>query len=76
MIEEIKNLLVEDRWSEGIDHEDKTIELVERIKEMDFHHFNDSFCFKIGGDGDNGETLAYILDELIANGFIKIEILK
>lgn len=75
-MEEIKNLPSRDRWSEGVDHEPESIELVKRIAEMDFHHFEDYFCFKTGGDGDNGETLAYMIDELIANGFIKIEILK
>ena len=43
---------------------------------MDFEHFDDSFCFKFGGDADNGECLAYILDALIENGLIKIQIME
>ena len=27
-------------------------------------YFNDSLCLKLGGDGDNGETLCYMLDVL------------
>jgi hypothetical protein len=51
-----------DRWSKGIPHNPKSIELMERIAEIDFHLFNDYFMFKMGGDGDNGETLMYMLD--------------
>lgn len=64
---------IKDRWSDGIDHEDDSIRLVELIAAMDFEHFDDSFCFKLGGDGDNGETLAYVIDALIENGLVKIE---
>ncbi|CAB4141293.1 hypothetical protein UFOVP410_132 [uncultured Caudovirales phage] len=65
-----------DRWSEGIDHEPESDALARLIGEVDFEHFDDSFCFRFGGDGDNGETLAYILDTLIENDLIKIEIMK
>lgn len=65
-----------DRWVDGIDHEPESDALSMLISEMDFAHFGDSFCFKFGGDGDNGETLAYILDALIENGLIKIQIIK
>lgn len=64
-----------DRWSAGIDHEPGSIGLVELIASMDFHHFNDYFCWKTGGDGDNGETLAYIIDALIENGLVKIQLI-
>jgi hypothetical protein len=30
--------------------------------------------FKFGGDGDNGETLAYIIDDLIDHGLIEIKL--
>lgn len=65
---------IADRWGDGIDHEDASIELVELIKKMDFEHFSDSLCLKVGGDGDNGEQLAYILDALIENDLIEIKI--
>jgi len=34
--------------------------------EYDFKFNNDYFCWKIGGDGDNGEELMYELDEYFA----------
>lgn len=65
-----------DRWEEGVDHEPEADALARLIGDMDFEHFGDSFCFKFGGDGDNGECLAYILDALIENGLIKIQIME
>jgi hypothetical protein len=43
---------VNKRWEEGIDHHPKSIEIVERIADIDFIFCNDSFGFKFGGDGD------------------------
>lgn len=54
--------LYRDRWALGEHHDSRSIALYKRIEEIDFEHFGDSFCFKSGGDGDNGETLMYILD--------------
>ena len=50
------------RWEQGIDHHPKAEELVRAIASLDFEYGNDFFCFKIGGDGDNGEHLMYLLD--------------
>lgn len=50
------------RWEEGIDHDPRSESLFEFIRKMDEDHCGDSFCFKSGGDGDNGETLMFILD--------------
>lgn len=70
----MRNLKVRDRWSDGVDHEPESKALVELIADMDYLHFNDYFCFKLGGDGDNGEILMYIIDALIENGLIEIKI--
>lgn len=51
-----------DRWAAGIPHNPKSEEIVRRIANLDFYLFDDSFGFKVGGDGDNGETLMYLLD--------------
>lgn len=51
-----------DRWSNGIEHHPKSIELMKYLESIDFNIFNDYFCWKVGGDGDNGETLMYQLD--------------
>lgn len=66
-------LKIEDRWSAGIPHERESIKLVQLIKQMDLRHFDDYFCLKIGGDGDNGETLMYIIDALIENKYIEVK---
>ena len=55
----------QDRWSAGINHHPKSEELVRDIAEVDIEFFNDYFCWKVGGDGDNGETLMYEIDLLM-----------
>lgn len=50
------------RWENGIDHHPRSDELVRKIAEIDFKYGSDFFGFKIGGDGDNGEHLMYLLD--------------
>ena len=50
------------RWEEGEDHHPDSKALFKRIADIDFKHCSDSFCWKSGGDGDNGEALMYILD--------------
>ncbi len=51
-----------DRWSEGIFHHPMSERIVEFLSKHDFKDYGDYFCWKTGGDGDNGETLAYELD--------------
>lgn len=51
-----------DRWSEGKRHHPMSKRLVEFLAEHDFHDYNDYFSWKVGGDGDNGETLAFQMD--------------
>lgn len=50
------------RWEEGFDHHPKSIELFQALEKIDLKHGNDYFCWKSGGDGDNGEMLLYELD--------------
>ena len=50
------------RWEQGIKHDSKSEELVRAIADLDFKYGGDFFCFKVGGDGDNGEHLMYLLD--------------
>ena len=51
-----------DRWGEGINHHPMSKRAVRFISEHDFKDYGDYFCWKVGGGGDNGETLAYQLD--------------
>ena len=51
------------RWEQGIDHDPRTIELYKHIAKVDFEECGDTFCFKSGGDGDNGEHLMFLIDD-------------
>lgn len=62
MAEKTKELTITERWEKGIPHDPRSIELYKSIAKIDFEECDDSFCFKSGGDGDNGETLMYLLD--------------
>ena len=53
---------VNKRWEQGIDHHPKSKELFKALKKIDFELGGDFFCWKSGGDGDNGEHLMYEMD--------------
>ena len=57
-----KILTPNERWQQGVRHHPKSLKLYSKIEKLDFEHNNDYFCFKSGGDGDNGEQLMYLLD--------------
>lgn len=50
------------RWEDGIPHHPKSEELMRFLALHDFKDMNDHFCWKMGGDGDNGESLMYEMD--------------
>ena len=51
-----------ERWvKQGTPHEPLSEHIYEIISDLDFA-LGDSFAFKSGGDGDNGEQLMYLLD--------------
>lgn len=54
------------RWEKGIAHDPRSIELMNFLSAYDYKFCGDSFCWKTGGDGDNGETLMYQMDEFFA----------
>lgn len=45
----------------GKNHNEKSREIYNFISEVDFDN-GDAFCFRSGGDGDNGELLMDLLD--------------
>ena len=51
-----------DRWGQGIEHHPRSEELVRFVAENDFENYDDHFQWKVGGDGDNGESLMYEMD--------------
>lgn len=61
-IEKNINLDSNHRWENGIEHHPKSEELMDHLMALDFEVHSDFFCFKRGGDGDNGEELMYLLD--------------
>lgn len=50
------------RWEDGTPHHPESLVLYKRIEAANFKLCGDYFRFKSGGDGDNGETLMYLLD--------------
>ncbi len=56
------NLTELNRWEDGIEHHPNSIRILKFLKEHDFNDCGDYFCWKTGGDGDNGESLMYELD--------------
>ena len=54
-------LTSKDRWSEGIEHHPMSERAVRFISEHDFKDYSMHFDWRVGGDGDNGETLMYSL---------------
>ena len=55
-------LTKQDRWGTGIAHHPMSERLGKFLAEHDFHDYGDYFCWKVGGDGDNGETLMFEMD--------------
>ena len=51
------------RWEDGVPHDPRSVEIYKSIADLDFRLQNDYFGWNSGGDGDNGETLMYLLDE-------------
>lgn len=62
MAAEEKELTIGERWEKGIPHDKRSVALYKSISDIDFKEGGDRFCFKDGGDGDNGEHLMYLLD--------------
>lgn len=50
------------RWETGTPHHPKSVELFKALSRIDIAYGGDYFCWKSGGDGDNGEHLMYELD--------------
>ena len=50
------------RWEQGMLHHPKSIALFKKLEAIDFKFGGDHFCWKSGGDGDNGEHLMYEMD--------------
>ena len=49
------------RWEQGIEHHPMAVRIFDMLEKSDWAFADDYFCWKRGGDGDNGETLMYAL---------------
>jgi hypothetical protein len=65
-------LTIKNRWEDGIEHHPMSERLMRFLAEHDYNDYNDYFGWKIGGDGDNGESLMYQMDAF----FELLDILK
>ena len=73
-MDKIKEIIpIDKRWEQNIEHDPRSTEIFDFLAEYDFKFCSDYFCWKKGGDGDNGEILMYELDEYFANKDIAIE---
>lgn len=52
------------RWEEGTEHHPRSRMIVKALAELDYYAGGDHLRIKIGGDGDNGEHMMYLLDIL------------
>jgi len=50
------------RWEAAQDHHPESKKIMHAIAALDYAYAGDGFCWKTGGDGDNGETVMYLLD--------------
>ncbi len=62
MSRKTQGLSISQRWEKGVSHDPRSVTLYKSIADIDFKEGGDFFCFKSGGDGDNGEHLMYLLD--------------
>lgn len=53
------------RWEQGTEHHPEAEKIFNLIKDSDWAFGGDYFCWKHGGDGDNGETLMYALSIIL-----------
>ncbi len=56
----------EARWEEGVDHDERSVDLYKFMEAYDWKHNGDSLQLHSGGDGDIGEELMYLMDEYFA----------
>lgn len=50
------------RWEQGVDHHPRSEALVKAMQFVDITYCDNMCDINTGGDGDNGESLLYLLD--------------
>jgi len=67
----IENPTPGERWKQGVDHDPRSEEIIRALSDLDWQFYNGVFDIKVGGDGDDGENMMYLLDYWFANKDIK-----
>lgn len=65
----------DERWEQGTKHHPESLALIYAMREVDDDSQADDIL-ELGGDGDEGELIACLLDECIDRGYISIRILQ
>jgi hypothetical protein len=50
------------RWENGVDHHPESEKIIRALRDLDGKLLNYALDINVGGDGDNGETMMYLLD--------------
>lgn len=51
-----------ERWERGLSHHSMSIRIMKFIEHHDLYDNDDELDLNTGGDGDNGETLMFLMD--------------
>jgi len=51
-----------ERWEQGIDHDPRSEKIIRAMARLDWELCDGALDIEVGGDGDNGETMMYLLD--------------
>ena len=57
-----RELTITERWEQGIDHDPRSEEIIRAMSKLDWELYDGVLDIKVGGDGDNGESMMYLLD--------------
>lgn len=66
MLEPKVTVSVQERWENGVAHDERSRELYRFMEAYDWKFLGDSLGLTSGGDGDIGESLMYLMDEYFA----------
>jgi len=50
------------RWENGVEHHPESEKIIRILRDLDGKLLNHTLDISVGGDGDNGETMMYLLD--------------
>ena len=67
------NPTVGERWENGMPHDPRSVAIFKGIARVDAEQCSNSFDWRYGGDGDNGEELMFALDVHFADADAQTE---